>query len=396
MPQLPSGQLGFTAEEIINALHGAKRQIEFRYELLDANLNVKKELKNVESGEVNQNAEATIKRTMKITMTEDTDIDFLSDRIKPYVRFFIDQQKMSPAFTGFLSSSFGAGFDAQMVGKNGWIEFPLGVFLLTSPTRKDNGPNIIRDVDCYDGLLVLQEDKFAERHFIPSGTYIHDAVAEILEMTGITNHSIQESTKALEMDLEFETGKEKLEAINEILRSGVYEDLHCNADGVYVSNVYINPLYAPAEYAYKTDRQSVVWGGYEEELDYYNIPNKWVVVRSMSDRPPLVSTYTNENPNSPTSTVNRKRIILEKVELDNIPDQQTLDLFAERIAFEQSQVFGRVEFETGIMPFHDFQNVLDIEFEGLQGNGKYVEVEWSIPFETGGRMKHIVRRISEV
>ncbi len=390
-------QSGFTTQEILNALHHAKRKIDFRFELLDASLNYKKDLTNITNGSVDHNSESAIKRTCKLTMVDkDADIDFLSDRIKPYVRFFIDQQKMSPAFTAFMSSNFPAPFEKQMIGKNDWVEFPLGVFFLTSPTRREENGVFVRDVDCYDGLLVLQEDRFEERKYFPSGMYIHDCVIEILEESGIEKHNIQPSTQSLESEIEFATGDEKLEAINQLLIQGGYEELHVDADGVYIANEYINPLYAPSDYAYKTDRNSVIFGGYEEELDVYSIPNKWVVVRSMADRPPLISTYTNSNPDSPTSTVSRKRTILKKVEIDNIPDQQSLDFYTERLAFEDSQVFGKVKFNTAIMPFHDFNNILDIEFEGLQGNGKYLESGWTIPFNVGGQMSHTVKRISPI
>lgn len=387
----------FTHDEVKEYLHSATRKIDFRFELFAADGTFKKDLTTIETGTVDFNSEAAIKRSAKISMKEDPDINYLSDRIKPYVRFFIDKRKMSEPFTSYLSASFPASFDKQMLGAYGWVDFPLGVFLLTSPTRKDNGPFFTREIECYDGCLVLQEDRFEERHFIPNGMSVRDAVIEILEMTGITNYEIDESIKAVEADMEFAVGENKLVAINSLLVSSGYEELTTDSDGNYIAKLYANPAESDSDYSYKTDQYSVVFSGYEEKLDFYQVPNKWIVTRSMADRPPLISVYTNSNPDSPTSTVSRGRTSMqEPITVDNIPDQQSLDLYVERIAYEQSQIFGEVTFETSIMPFHGFKNILDIEFDGLIGNGKYQELSWSIPLETGGKMKHLVRRINPI
>lgn len=390
---------GFTTEEVLKALHAAKRKVDFRYELLDYNYKLKKSLTNIINGNINNNSKETIKRVANLEMTDDNDIDFLSDRIKIYIRFFVDNQKMSPAFRAFLSSNFPAGFKKQMLGKSDWIEFPQGVFLLTSPERTEENESFTREVECYDGLLIPFEEGFEDRHYIPAGMYIHDAVVEILLSSGIPESmiSIQQSDKVVEFEKEYESGKSKLEAINEILKSGVYEELHCDAEGNYVANLYVSPLYLPADYSYKTDRSSVVFGGYKERLDYYNVPNRWIVTRTVADRPPLISMYTNDNPDSPTSTVRRGgRIITKKETVDDVHDQQTLDLYTQRIAFEDSQVFGEVTYESGIMPFHDFENILDLQFDGIINNGKYVEVEWDMKLEVGGKMLHKVKQVVSV
>ena len=45
-----------------------------------------------------------------------------------------------------------------------WIEWPLGVFLLSSPTRKDENKQIKRSIEAYDSSLILKEDKFIDRY----------------------------------------------------------------------------------------------------------------------------------------------------------------------------------------------------------------------------------------
>jgi hypothetical protein len=131
----------------------------------------------------------------------------------------------------------------------------------------------------------------------------------------------------------------------------------------------------------------------EEEFDLYNVPNKWVVVRTNAEEQPLYSVYTNTNPNSISSTVNRGRIIVDYREVDDVANQSSLDSYVERIAFEASQVYGRLTFETGLMPFHDYADVLEIDYSPLSIRDKYSEVSWTLPLHINGRMRHEVRKV---
>ena len=76
----------YSREEVIEALHAASRTLDFKYDLLTNQNILKKRLTNVLSASVANNALAEIKRTAKFTLVEDGSINFLTDRIKPWVR----------------------------------------------------------------------------------------------------------------------------------------------------------------------------------------------------------------------------------------------------------------------------------------------------------------------
>jgi hypothetical protein len=80
----------YTADEILAALQGVtgSRKLSFRYELLDENNVVKRELDTVTSGKISQDWLADIKRTASFSLRSGfTDpIDYLKDRIKPWAR----------------------------------------------------------------------------------------------------------------------------------------------------------------------------------------------------------------------------------------------------------------------------------------------------------------------
>lgn len=361
----------YSKQEIIDALHGkyGQRHFKFRYDLLDRDDKKIGELDSVVDGEVSMASLDSIKRTAKFRLKDRGEINWLSDRIQPFALLRMRDGK--------------------------YIEFPLGIFLLSSPTRKDENKSVYRDVEAYDGLLILRDDKFDTRYTVTAGTNYRQAVIDILTSAGITKHNIEQTDKVLPVDMEFEPGKEKLEAVNALLQAINYTPLYVDVYGYFTSMTYRSPSIRAAEYTYRDDELSIIYAGMEEELDLFNAPNKWVVVCSNAEQS-LFSTYTNDNPNSPTSTVNRGRTIVDYREVTDIADQQSLDAYVQRIAFEASQVYGKLTFETALNPLHDYMDVLEIDYSPLGIKGKYSETGWTMPLKAGARMKHEVRKVVSI
>lgn len=144
----PRNPNGHTRQTILDALHGVSGSIrwDFRYELLDSS-NVK--LRDLDSDEieantgvVNFNNLAEIKRDLQFRARAGTSIDWLSDRIKPWARLHI------PPY-----------------GPSDWVEWPLGVFLPVTPTRAADATSAVwRDVEAYDQGIILQEDQLPDRY----------------------------------------------------------------------------------------------------------------------------------------------------------------------------------------------------------------------------------------
>lgn len=78
---------GYSKQQIIDVLHSKRgpRKLRFRYDLLDKDNQYIKTLNNVLSGEVSMSSLAEIKRTARFSLKDDGNIDFLNDRIQPFV-----------------------------------------------------------------------------------------------------------------------------------------------------------------------------------------------------------------------------------------------------------------------------------------------------------------------
>ncbi|WP_342025719.1 hypothetical protein AADC60_24470 [Cytobacillus pseudoceanisediminis] len=361
----------YSEKEVKDVLHSKRgpRKLRFRFDLLNKDNQYIRTLNNVLAGEVAMNSLAEIKRTARFSLKDDGSIDFLNDRIQPFV-----EVKM----------------------KNDFISFPLGIFLLSSPTRKDQTNGVFRDVEAYGGLIILRDDKLEQRLIVPAGSRYYEEIIKILQSAGITKYNIENTNAVLQRDIEFEPGREKLFAINELLRQINYTPIYDDENGIFTSSYYRSPAVRAADYTYKDDELSVTFQGMEEELDLFNVPNKWVVVCSNAEQEPLVSSYTNDNPDSPISTVNRGRTIVDFREVSDIADQASLDAYVQRIAFEASQVYGKITFETALMPMHDFSDVLEVVYSPLNITGKYAETAWSMPLSVGAKMKHEVRKVVQI
>ncbi|MFP5109627.1 GH25 family lysozyme [Neobacillus sp. C211] len=383
----------YTEEDIQNMLHAktGSRFLMFRYDLLDVNENKIRELRNVVSGSVQMSALSTIKRTARFRIKEDPNepINFLNNRIQPWAMFKLPDKFVQNA----------DGTRVLLEGK--WIEYPLGVYLLSSPKKSEVGNDVFRDIEAYDGIVILEEDKFINRYTVRAGTKYTQAIIEILQGAGITKYNIGASDRVLPNDVEYEPGTEKTKPISDFLTAINFTALYVDEYGYFTAQPYVSPSDRNPNYRYIEDQFSVVQNGVEEELDLYSVPNSWAAIYTSVDSTSenqiaLISNYTNTNPDSPTSTVNRGRTIVDYRKVNEIADQAALDQYVQRIAFEASQIFGKVTFETAIMPFHGFQDVIYLENKTLGIAGKYAETAWSFDLQAGASMKHEVRAVINI
>lgn len=355
---------GFTAEQLKAALHSPIRKMSFRYELLDSANRVLRELTTVTDASISMSSDASIQRTAKFIVEDSENINYLSERIKPYVRISIS---------------------------GGYAEFPLGVFLLSSPS-KSFGTTIVRNIDAYDQVQILNDDKVIGLYRVAAGTSYVTAIRSLLTSAGIITASIASSTKTLPVDREWDGGTTKLAIVNELLSALGYNPIYFDEDGAAVGTPYISPDQRISEYTYADDEYSVIFQGSDQTEDLFSIPNQFVLVVSQPDRPVLKSVYTNTNPASPTSTVSRGRTIVDYQSVD-AADQATLDSLAQMSAFKASQIYQTVTFSTAIMPHHSYNDVISFNSALMGVSSKYEEIGWSMQLKAGSRMQHTIRRV---
>lgn len=366
----PAGN--YDAETVTKALTGRSgpRRISFRYDRLDKANNYLGPIVDVIGGSIDYNMLADIKRTGKFTVRDTAVINYISDRIRPWIRLAMPD--------------------------GGYVEWPQGVFLLSTPKRTRAIDGVItRDIDAYDQLLILKETKSPGRYTVASNALYTTAIKALSDADGLTS-SIIPSTLRLPSAMEWDPGTSHLQILNDLLAAINYESAFFNELGTLICRPYLSPAIRGAEYAYLTDSSSVIKGALDQTIDLFSVPNQWVLVVSEADQAPLVATYTNTNPASVTSTVSRGRTITDHRTESDAADQVTLDAKVARLAFEASQIYESVEFGTFLMPIHSNADVYDLGFTDLGVGSKYSETGWSVDLKAGSTMKHKVRRIVNV
>jgi hypothetical protein len=356
---------GYSRDEIIKRLH-SNRVVKFKYNLLNRNDIKIGELTVLPGGTVALNSLAEIKRTATFRIKEINDIDWLNDRIQPVFCIRMDKD---------------------------WAEWPLGVFLMSSPSMRIENSTKYRDVEAYDPSLILVEDKFDNRYIITAGTSYSSAIQTILNEAGIWKVNITPHLGVISTDKEFEIGSTKLSAINTLLSEINYTSLWVDENGYFTAKPYVIPSNREAEYIYKNDDLSIIFPGAVEEEDLFSVPNKWVLTASNPEKASLRSVYVNDLPTSRTSTISRGRTIVDFRIIDDVFDQQTLDDKARRLAYETSQIYGKFIFETAIMPHHSFMDILYVEHTDYGISAKYTETSWTMTLSHSGRMQHNARRV---
>ncbi len=360
--------------EVIDALTSryGTRTLDFRFDRLSSTNTYLEPCDFVEHAAVSNNALADIKRTAEFTVLDRTGINYLRDRVRPWVRLAMPD--------------------------GGHVEWPLGVFLLSTPGRDLEPSGVVsRDIVAYDQLVVLNDDKITDRYSIAAGVVYTTAIATLVAtVVGLGLYSITPSALALPAAVEWEPGTTKLRILNDLLGAINYDTAFFDESGKLICRPYQSPAVRPIEYTYADDASGVRIDSARQTLDLFNVPNKWVAIVSEPDRPVLRSEYTNVNPDSPTSTVSRGRTITRIIPEVDAADQTTLDAIVARYAFEASQVFENVRLSTAIMPFHSNADVVALNVPGLALDGKYSEHSWSFDLEVGARMSHVVRRVVTV
>lgn len=361
---------GFTAEQVDAALHAPSRRIKFRYDLLDMNNNFKQTLTTVMSDQCSVTMDTTqqIARTAQFMLQDDGSINYLTDRIQPWVLVWVPP--------------------------NGWAEFPLGVFILSTPPRQTDAAQVItRQINGYDLTQILVDEKVQDRYTVAAGTNYISAVASLLSTAGITQTNLTATSLTLPTAKDYEIGTAFIDIINDLLSAINYRPLWFDANGVAQAMPYMSPSVLPPAYTYQDDSQSVMTPEVNDNLDLFDVPNVWVCTVDETDTTTLVSRYVNDNPNSPTSTVNRGRQIVKYVSGLTAPNQATLDAYAQQQAEQDSQIYNTVVFETAIMPFHEAYDAIQLNYSVMGISDKFFEIGWSLNLAPGATMNHTIQKV---
>ena len=228
---------------------------------------------------------------------------------------------------------------------------PLGTFLVQTPSTSFDGKVRNLSMDAYTPLLELKETKPPLGYSVMKGTNI---------MT-IARQLTQENTRApvvpascdtnLFSDFVAETDDSWLTFLTDLLLNAKYS---------YDLDEMGRILFAPEQdtaslqpvWTYNDDNSSILYPNLNMDHDLYGIPNVVEVIYSHGNGY-YYSRVVNDDPNSPTSTVNRGREIIHRVsdpDLIGDPTENQIDEYANRLLRELSSLEYTIIYTHGYCP----------------------------------------------
>jgi len=271
-------------------------------------------------------------------------------------------------------------------------EYPLGKYVVTTETRiSANGVEQI-EIEAYSLLYLAKRKKIEERLSISAGDNYISFIMSLLNQCGIKDIDAEQSSLTFSTAREdWDIGTPYLDIINQLLTEINYNTAWVDLNGTVRLTKYTAPRVSDILHCYSADEYSIIESNHSRTTDRYGKSNVFrVTCENPEHKEPMVAIAENNSPDSPYSTVNIGRI-LHSERVNNIPDQETLQNYANRLRDQSLQETETVEFYTAIAPTHTSHDVVALDSGTL--TGIYVETEWTLPMSPGASMTHKARRI---
>ena len=227
----------------------------------------------------------------------------------------------------------------------------LGTFLVQTPSSDFDGKNRNVTMDCYTPLLELKENPPPLGYTLMKGENIMERAYEICRENCRAPVVETKLEKVLEANFVSNTDDTWLVFLQDLLAQAKYK-FYLDEDGKI--------LFAPIQkleqlkpvWTFNDDNSSILYPDINLEHDLYGIPNVVEVVCSTGTEM-YTARIVNDDPNSPTSTVNRGREILYRETSPNIqgiPSIKQINEYAEALLEELSSVEYQVSYKHGYCP----------------------------------------------
>lgn len=238
-----------------------------------------------------------------------------------------------------------------VVIQNGVRErYPLGTFLVQTPSSGFNGKVQNVTMDAYTPLLELKEDRPALGYFVAKGDNIMD-VAYRLTQSYVRAPVIRTGCDTLlNYDFVANTSDTWLTFLTDLLANAKYT-FYLDEMGRVLFSPKQDAASLQPVWTYNDDNSSILSPEVDMDHDMYGIPNVVEVVYS-SGSVYYYAEVVNDDPNSPISTVNRGRRITHRElnpDMGN-PSQEQIEIYANQLLRDLSTLEYTITYTHGYCP----------------------------------------------
>lgn len=260
----------------------------------------------------------------------------------------------------------------------------LGTYIVQTPSSTYDGKNRLVSLDAYTPMMELKENPPPLGYALLKGENIMKQAYMIAKERCRAIVVETECNKTLQEDFVSNTDDNWLTFLSDLIKQANYE-FYLDPDG----RILFAPIQKVAElqpvWTFDDGNSSILHPNVSMQHDLYGIPNVVQVVCSTGS-----GTYTaevkNEDPNSPTSTINRGREILYRdtsPSLPGLPTKEQVDEYAKSLLESLSSVEYQVSYKHGYCPVRVGDAVrLNYKNAGLE-NIKAKVISQTISCESG-------------
>lgn len=230
-------------------------------------------------------------------------------------------------------------------------KYPLGTYLIQTPSSKFDGKNKIVSVDAYTPLLELKENPPPIGYSVLKNTNIMETAYKITKEQVRAPVVAAACTETLFSDFVANTDDTWMTFLN---------DLIANAKYTFALDELGRILFSPKQdmaslqpvWTFDDSNSSILYPEISMDYDLYGIPNVVEVIYSSDDKC-YYSRVVNDDSNSPTSTVSRGREIIHRVTepiLYGNPTDEQVNEYAVRLLRSLSSIEYTVNYSHGYCP----------------------------------------------
>lgn len=336
-----------------------QRADDFRFDVLDQNLNVIGEIKPREDNaptltlDVSRATALTIDG-LGLRPSDTAALNFVTDRVRPV-----------------------------MILENG-SEYELGVLLFTNAPKVRASFGVYVESAALGDFGVILNQQLPQGLAFPAATNVGTALASVLDQVGIFAYSIPTTYARLAEPIAFPAGRTRLEAITTLAQTAGWVT-YFDRDGTFVANTPPDLETADPAFVYGPDT-TLLEGSMAESDGLLTAPNLWVVMNTSSRDVPVVGRYELP-PSAPHSFANRGYYVPNVIELQGIETVAEANQAARAAAGSDPNAYQTAEFQTTADPRHWAYGVVSYMGE------IYREQRWDLVLRSGGPMGHSLRRM---
>lgn len=229
--------------------------------------------------------------------------------------------------------------------------FPLGTFLVQTPSRTFNGKNYQSTMDAYTPLLELKESPPPLGYSILKNENIMDMAYRLAREHARAPVVKSNSNATLNYDFAANTDDTWLTYISDLVNTAKYT-LGLDELGRVIFSPKQNISSLQPVWTYNDDNSSILYPELSVSRDFYGVPNVVEVVYS-DEYDTFYSRVVNDDPNSPTSIISRGREIIYRdtsPSLCGIPTKVQIDEYATELLSELSTIECTISYSHGYCP----------------------------------------------